>query len=48
MAVNLGGAADTRGAYYGEAAIPASWRSKLVGSDLIASFVNKLFALAQK
>jgi hypothetical protein len=32
----------------GEEAIPASWRSKLVGSDLIASFVKKLFALAQK
>ena len=48
MAVNLGGAADTTGAmydqsagaYYGEEAIPASWRSKLVGSDLIESFVR--------
>jgi ADP-ribosyl-[dinitrogen reductase] hydrolase len=54
MAVNLGDDADTTGAiyrqlagaYYGQEAIPASWRTKLAKAELIASFAEKLFALA--
>ena len=51
MAVNLGGDADTTaaiygqlaGAFYGEEAIPESWRSKLPRRDLIEGLAEKLF-----
>jgi ADP-ribosylglycohydrolase len=56
LAVNLGNDADTTGAvygqiagaYYGEEAISASWRSKLVRRELIESFADKLLELAFK
>jgi len=50
-AVNLGEDADTTGAvygqlagaYYGESAIPESWRSKLAFRELITSFADQIF-----
>lgn len=56
LAVNLGDDADTTGAvygqlagaFYGEEAIPESWRSKLAYRDLIESFADQLFDLSQK
>ena len=56
LAVNLGDDADTTGAvygqlagaFYGETAIPESWRSKLVYRDLIESFAVRLFELSRK
>jgi ADP-ribosyl-[dinitrogen reductase] hydrolase len=56
LAVNLGDDADTTGAvygqlagaFYGEKAIPESWRSKLACRDLIESFANRLFELSRK
>jgi ADP-ribosylglycohydrolase len=55
LAVNLGDDADTTGAvygqlagaFYGEQGIPQSWRDKLAYRDLIASFAEQLFTLAQ-
>jgi ADP-ribosylglycohydrolase len=55
LAVNLGDDADTTaavygqlaGAFYGEQGIPQPWRDKLAYSDLIASFAEQLFTLAQ-
>jgi ADP-ribosyl-[dinitrogen reductase] hydrolase len=54
LAVNLGDDADTTGAifgqlagtFYGEDAIPPSWREKLARRELIESFADQLFALA--
>ncbi|MFN8595633.1 MAG: ADP-ribosylglycohydrolase family protein [Anaerolineae bacterium] len=54
LAVNLGDDADTTGAiygqlagaYYGVAAIPIEWRSKLAQRDLIESFADRLWQLA--
>jgi ADP-ribosylglycohydrolase len=54
LAVNLGDDADTTGAifgqlagtFYGEDAIPPSWREKLAHRKLIESFADQLFALA--
>jgi ADP-ribosylglycohydrolase len=54
LAVNLGDDADTTGAifgqlagtFYGEDAIPPSWREKLAHRGLIESFGDQLFALA--
>jgi ADP-ribosylglycohydrolase len=56
LAVNLGDDADTTGAvygqlagaFYGEKAIPESWRSKLARHDLIESFADRLFRLSRK
>jgi ADP-ribosylglycohydrolase len=56
LAVNLGNDADTTGAvygqlagaFYGEQAIPESWRSKLAHRDLIESFAVRLFELSRK
>src|SRR5262249_45781170 len=56
LAVNLGDDADTTGAvygqiagaYYGEAGIPASWRSKLAKRELIESFAGKLLELGSQ
>jgi ADP-ribosylglycohydrolase len=56
LAVNLGDDADTTGAvygqlagaFYGEQAIPESWRSKLAHRDLIESFADRLFSLSRK
>jgi ADP-ribosylglycohydrolase len=56
LAVNLGDDADTTGAvygelagaFYGEKAIPESWRSKLAHRDLIESFADRLFDLSRK
>ena len=50
MAVNLGDDADTTGAiygqlagaYYGEGAIPLSWRNKSTKTDLIAKLSSAL------
>jgi len=50
MAVNLGDDADTTGAiygqlagaYYGEGAIPLSWRNKITKTDLIAKLSSAL------
>ena len=55
LAVNLGDDADTTGAvygqlagaFYGEQGIPKSWRDRLAYRDLIASFAEQLFSLAQ-
>ena len=55
LAVNLGDDADTTGAvygqlagaFYGEGAIPESWRSKLAHRDLIESFADRIFALSK-
>ena len=55
LAVNLGNDADTTGAvygqlagaFYGEQGIPESWRSKLAYRELIESFSDRLFSLAQ-
>jgi ADP-ribosylglycohydrolase len=55
LAVNLGDDADTTGAvygqlagaFYGEQGIPKSWRDKLASRDLIESFAEQLFCLAQ-
>jgi ADP-ribosyl-[dinitrogen reductase] hydrolase len=54
LAVNLGNDADTTGAiygqlagaYYGEEAIPESWRQKLAHSDWIESFADRLLELS--
>jgi ADP-ribosylglycohydrolase len=54
LAVNLGDDADTTGAvygqlagaYYGEQAIPAAWRSRLAHADVILQFVTRLHTLA--
>ena len=56
LAVNLGDDADTTGAvygqlagaFYGEQAIPESWRSKLTFRNLIESFADQLFKLSRK
>jgi ADP-ribosyl-[dinitrogen reductase] hydrolase len=56
LAVNLGDDADTTGAvygqlagaFYGEKAIPESWRSKLAHRGLIESFADRLFDLSRK
>ena len=55
LAANLGEDADTTaavygqlaGAYYGEENIPADWRKKLAGRELIESFANQLHAKAR-
>ena len=55
LAVNLGHDADTTaavygqlaGAYYGAAAIPATWRDRLAHGDLIIDFADRLHDLAQ-
>ena len=55
LAVNLGDDADTTGAvygqlagaFYGEQGIPSSWRDRLAYFDLIVSFAEQLFSLAQ-
>jgi ADP-ribosylglycohydrolase len=55
LAVNLGNDADTTGAvygqvagaFYGEAGIPESWRSKLSQHILIESFAEQLLALTR-
>jgi ADP-ribosylglycohydrolase len=54
LAVNLGDDADTTGAiygqlagaYYGEQAIPAEWRERLVQRELISSYAERLHELA--
>ena len=51
MAANLGDDADTTGAVYGQLAgafygfksIPAKWRDRIAGKDLIADFAVKLW-----
>lgn len=51
LAVNLGDDADTTGAvygqlagaFYGESGIPADWRAKIFGRDLIKSFAEQIF-----
>ncbi len=56
LAVNLGDDADTTaavygqlaGAYYGEAAIPASWREPLAMRDQIGNLAEQLLALATR
>jgi ADP-ribosylglycohydrolase len=53
-AVNLGGNSDVvaaaygqlAGAHYGVGAIPATWRTSLVGADLIEGFADRLLAHA--
>ena len=55
LAVNLGDDADTTGAiygqlagaFYGEDSIPQDWRAVLVHRELIESFADQLFELAQ-
>jgi ADP-ribosyl-[dinitrogen reductase] hydrolase len=55
MVANLGDDADTTaaiygqlaGAYYGEENIPAEWRAKLAMVDMIISFTDRLYDLAQ-
>lgn len=55
LAVNLGDDADTTGAvygqlagaFYGEEGIPKRWRDRLAYRELIVSFAEQLFALAQ-
>ncbi|MEP0868547.1 ADP-ribosylglycohydrolase family protein [Trichocoleus desertorum AS-A10] len=55
LAVNLGDDADTTGAvygqlagaFYGEAGIPAEWRSRLAYRELIESLAEKLLALSR-
>lgn len=55
LAVNLGDDADTTaavygqlaGAFYGEAGIPAEWRSRLAYGEVIEALAEKLLALAQ-
>ena len=52
LAVNLGDDADTTGAvvgqlagaFHGEDAIPAGWRTKLAMRDRIVEYAEKLFA----
>ncbi|MGE0023566.1 MAG: ADP-ribosylglycohydrolase family protein [Hyphomicrobium sp.] len=54
LAVNLGDDADTTGAvygqlagaFYGETAIPESWRNKIAGRDLIFSYAERLLRVA--
>jgi ADP-ribosylglycohydrolase len=54
LAVNLGDDADTTGAvygqlagaYYGEAGIPAGWKSKLALLDLIRTYADQIYSLA--
>jgi ADP-ribosyl-[dinitrogen reductase] hydrolase len=54
LAVNLGDDADTTGAvygqlagaFYGENGIPEAWRARLAHRDLIASFAEQIFSLA--
>ncbi|MDF0552842.1 ADP-ribosylglycohydrolase family protein [Kamptonema sp. UHCC 0994] len=54
LAVNLGDDADTTGAvygqlagaFYGEHGIPETWRSQLAYRDLIESFAEQIFCLA--
>lgn len=54
LAANLGDDADTTtaiygqlaGAYYGEDGIPIEWRNKIVQSELILSFADRLFDIA--
>ena len=56
MAANLGDDADTTatvygqlaGAFYGEQAIPTTWREKLALRPTIESLADQLFALSQK
>lgn len=56
LAVNLGDDADTTGAvygqlagaYYGEEAIPISWREKLSHRSLIETFAEQLLALREE
>jgi len=55
LAVNLGDDADTTGAvygqiagaFYGESAIPAGWRSRLAHRELVEGFAERLFELAK-
>jgi ADP-ribosylglycohydrolase len=55
LAVNLGDDADTTGAvygqlagaFYGEEAIPASWRARLAWREGIENFADRLYRLAQ-
>lgn len=55
LAANLGDDADTTaavygqlaGAYYGEQGIPEPWRAKLAQREMIESFADQLYALAQ-
>ena len=55
MSANLGDDADTTtaiygqlaGAYYGQEGIPADWLSKLAQVDVITTFADRLFDLAQ-
>ena len=54
LAANLGDDADTTtaiygqlaGAYYGVEGIPLEWREVIVQAELIISFADKLFELA--
>jgi len=54
--VNLGDDADTTGAvygqlagaFYGEQAIPESWRFRLTFRNLIESFADRLFEISSK
>ena len=56
LAVNLGDDADTTGAvygqlagaFYGEQAIPESWRFRLTFRNLIESFADRLFEISSK
>lgn len=55
QAINLGNDADTTGAvygqlagaFYGEQAIPESWRSKLAFRSLIESYADQIFTLSR-
>jgi ADP-ribosyl-[dinitrogen reductase] hydrolase len=56
LSANLGDDADTTtaiygqlaGAYYGEQGIPEEWRTKLALVDIITSYADRLFDLAQR
>jgi ADP-ribosyl-[dinitrogen reductase] hydrolase len=56
LSANLGDDADTTtaiygqlaGAYYGEVGIPEEWRAKLALADVIKSYADRLFDLAQR
>jgi ADP-ribosylglycohydrolase len=55
MAVNLGDDADTTGAvygqiagaYYGEAKLPGNWLAKIAMKDLIRSFADQIYCIAE-
>ena len=56
LAVNLGNDADTTGAvygqiagaYYGESGLPVKWREQIILKDLIRSFADQIYIIADK